>query len=235
VFAINHSTLVSSKGVKFILMSQFIAAAENWLLANTSVPGHQRQALAQMVPVLLPGPSETGPTIISVCGPPGTGKSTLAGACVAALEGDRIPALVLSLDDYYLGKDKRLALTRTDHPLFSVRGVPGTHDIDLLVSHLSELCRPDHVEISLPLFDKSTDNRMEETRTVASGFSPAYIFVEGWIAGVPPQSGGALLSPVNKLESEQDQDAEWRSMVNSYLYDYFTGLNRHHLAPAAGD
>ena len=211
--------------VKFPAMSQFISAAEEWLNTNTSMPREQRQALAEIVPVLLKDCSDSGQKIFSVAGPPGTGKSTLAGTCAAALESERISSIVISLDDYYLPAADRQKLSRSEHPLFSVRGVPGTHDLDLLITHLEQLSRPDHEDILMPLFNKSIDDRLDTPGIVKAGFVPANVFIEGWIAGVPPQGTGALLGPVNEFEEEQDPDSEWRCRVNSYLYDYFHALD----------
>lgn len=211
--------------VKFTLMSQFIPAAEEWLSTNTTLPQAQRHALATAAQGLVAACSDSVPNVISVCGAPGTGKSTLAHACCSALEDDRQSAMVLSLDDYYLTAKQRNQLARAEHPLFAVRGVPGTHDLDLLTGHVRQLFDPAHGEINLPRFDKSTDDRMEAVRVVPSGFVPSFLFIEGWIAGVPPQAGGALLSPVNQFEASNDEDGEWRAKVNAYLYDYHEALD----------
>ena len=69
----------------------------------------------------------------------GSGKSTLVKAIAHVLEDvHHVNAVVLSLDDFYLTKAERELLARTVHPLFATRGVPGTHDLDLLRQTLSE-------------------------------------------------------------------------------------------------
>ena len=37
--------------------------------------------------------------------------------------------MLLSIDDYYFSKKKRIKLSKKIHPLLITRGVPGTHDI----------------------------------------------------------------------------------------------------------
>ena len=119
-------------------MEQFISAADHWLSAHTTIPQEQRTALARLVPELLQKMPEKQPAIIAVCGAPGTGKSTLANACLAGLNSFDTQGIVVSLDDYYLPRAERQTLSETEHPLFSVRGVPGTHDLDLLAEHLQD-------------------------------------------------------------------------------------------------
>ena len=206
-------------------MTQFIAAAEKWLMASTSIPVRQRLALAGAIPGLLQSLPLSRPCVIAVSGPPGTGKSTIAHACSAALECTGQTSIVLSLDDYYLSSPERGKLSRSEHRLFAVRGVPGTHDFELLVEQLQVLLDPNHGEILLPIFDKYSDRRLKDSRKVAAGYSPEFVFIEGWIAGVPPQPGEQLLLPVNDLESSQDSDGEWRHRVNAQLYDYFSALD----------
>ncbi len=62
----------------------------------------------------------------------GSGKSTLAAQLCAALTQRGIATLAMSLDDFYFGRGERKRLARDVHPLLATRGVPGTHDLDLL-------------------------------------------------------------------------------------------------------
>jgi D-glycerate 3-kinase len=227
VFAVSHSTFVSLISVKFPAMSQFIAAAKQWLSTNTSILPDRQQALADIVPSLLSDYPASSQKITSIAGPPGTGKSTLAGACSSALENTGVSCLVLSLDDYYLPRTERMKLAKEEHSLFAVRGVPGTHDLSLLMAHLDALKDSGHGPLEIPLFDKFLDDRQEDVKIVDAGFVPDHIFIEGWVAGVPPQSGGKLLNCMGQFEEENDADGEWRMLVNANLYDYFSELDSH--------
>lgn len=153
-------------------------------------------------------------------GAPGTGKTTLAGACAAALRSDGRQALVISLDDYYLPRADRQQLARRIDPLLANRGAPGTHDISLLKQHLSSLRDPAHAEIRLPVFDKSRDERSSDARCIPPGFIPDCVFVEGWVVGVPPQTDEALSLPTGSFESSRDSDGRWRRYVNAQLAEY---------------
>ena len=102
--------------------------------------------------------------LVGISGAQGTGKSTLAVFLQTALESFvnwRI--VVLSLDDFYLTKAKRVRLAEQVHPLLQTRGAPGTHDVRMLVDHLAKLRRLDTgTSLRLPRFDTALDDRANE-------------------------------------------------------------------------
>lgn len=178
--------------------------AEKWfvpLLVNIATMGEQRAE----------------PLLVSIHGAQGSGKSTLAQWLALALpEWAGLTACAVSLDDFYCTKDRRQALAHSVHPLLATRGVPGTHDCDLMAETLHRL-RYDDGPVPLPVFDKALDDRIErrDWRTVQA---PVDIVIwEGWCLGVPPQPAASLVEPVNALESEQDPNGVWRHYVNERL------------------
>ena len=48
------------------------------------------------------------------------------------------------------------------HPLFKTRGVPGTHDINLVKNFLLILKKKNLKKFKLPKFDKSIDDRLKK-------------------------------------------------------------------------
>ena len=64
----------------------------------------------------------SGHRVCALAGLQGTGKSTLGAqlAAQARSRGERL--VVLSIDDFYLGRRERLQLGRTVHPLLATRG-----------------------------------------------------------------------------------------------------------------
>ncbi len=175
--------------------------------------------LARMLRELAAGSAR--PLRVGVSGAQGSGKTTLAALLPRLLAHWGLRAISLSVDDFYLSRARRLALAETTHPLLAARGVPGTHDLDLLVAVLDELEQEqarDGDSVALPIFDKSVDDRAGST--VWSGGRPALILLEGWFVGLGPQAPAALGQPVNPLEAEQDPHGVWRRFVNDRLAEY---------------
>ena len=72
-----------------------------------------------------------------IAGSQGIGKSTIVKVLKKNLEiYYKKKVLSLSLDDYYLSKKERISLSNTIHPLLLTRGVPGTHDTELLLQNI---------------------------------------------------------------------------------------------------
>jgi len=156
--------------------------------------------------------------LVGLSGLQASGKSTLASQIAAAAKARGIPAHVLALDDFYLGRRARGALARSVHPLLATRGVPGTHDIALLERTVRALRdasprRPARV----PRFEKGLDTRLPPSRWTRVTTPPRLILLEGWCIGVPPQDVSALARPLNDLEHREDTDARWRTWANTQL------------------
>ena len=161
------------------------------------------------------------PYIIGLSGLQGSGKSTLARVLKAQAEARGWPTDVLSLDDFYYPRSEREALAREVHPLLRTRGVPGTHEIELLLSVLAALPHAsDKLPVSWPRFDKGRDTRIPPSRWPHVTRPPKLVILEGWALGLRPQLQAALETPVNALEREEDPDGRWRHWVNKQLRGY---------------
>jgi D-glycerate 3-kinase len=155
----------------------------------------------------------------------GSGKSTLAAQLVAQARIAGIDALALSIDDFYFGRAARLRLARDVHPLLATRGVPGTHDIGLLLQTLAALQTASaEAPARVPRFDKGRDTRLPPSLWRRVARAPHLIILEGWCVGVPAQSATALRRPLNRLEREEDRDARWRGWVNMQLARHYAPL-----------
>ncbi len=169
-------------------------------------------AIVQMVSAKR-GESGTSPVTVGIAGAQGSGKSTLAGLLRIVLENvPGLSATVLSLDDFYKTRGEREEMARSVHPLFAVRGVPGSHDMALLNRVVERL--KSGLAVESPVFNKAQDDRSQQSRTIEA---VDVIVLEGWCWGAIPQSEISLEKPVNELEKRRDSDGFWRRRVNDEL------------------
>src|SRR6478672_9594557 len=98
-------------------------------------------AVVERVAALLTRRARTArrPLLIGLSGLQGSGKSTLSAQLTCTLNLSGVSAFAMSLDDFYLGRRDRARLARDVHPLFTTRGVPGTHDLELFGRTLAAL------------------------------------------------------------------------------------------------
>lgn len=162
--------------------------------------------------------------VLGINGAQGTGKSTLALLLSTLLESDGHRVANLSIDDFYYSKARREALAQSVHPLLASRGVPGTHDIESALALLPRLFDTESDEpITLPGFDKASDDCIPLARCRQIRGPVDVVIVEGWFVGAEPQQESALLEPINRLEEQEDGDGRWRRYVNQQLSaDYQT-------------
>lgn len=160
--------------------------------------------------------------LIGIAGAQGSGKTTLARAAAAQLG-----AAHLSLDDVYLTRAERQALARDVHPLFAVRGPPGTHDLGLMKQTVAALrVAAADSRTPLPAFDKLADDRAPEPVWPVFTGRPSAVLIDGWCMGATPQAEEDLIAPINRLEAERDRGGQWRGAANAALSDAYADAFR---------
>jgi D-glycerate 3-kinase len=101
--------------------------------------------------------------------------------------------------------------------LFKTRGVPGTHDINLIKKFFYFIKEKKFAKTKLPKFDKSMDDRLKKKYWFNIKERPEIVILEGWCVGAQPQSNSLIKKPINILEKYEDQDLIWRKYVNEKL------------------
>ena len=101
-----------------------------------------------------------------IAGSQGAGKSTLAKIFKLVLENVyKKKVMLLSIDDYYLSKNRRNKLSKNIHPLLITRGVPGTHDIVALKNNIINF-KKKKINIIHPKFNKLKDEIIRKMKII---------------------------------------------------------------------
>ena len=156
--------------------------------------------------------------VIGLSGGQGSGKTTIAAIIKIILRSKyNLNIINFSIDDFYKTQKQRKKMSLKVHKLFSTRGVPGTHDINLLTKCFINLIKKNFRPFSMPKFDKSNDDRFSKAKWVKIKRKPDIVIFEGWCVGAKYQSNLQLKKPINFLEKKYDKDLIWRKKVNFEL------------------
>ena len=159
-----------------------------------------------------------GTLIIGLSGGQGTGKTTISSIISLILRKYfHLNVFKISIDDFYKTRKERKLLSKNIHPLLMTRGVPGTHDIDLMLYFFKKIQTKKFREFKLPKFNKAFDDRYKKKYWYKLKSKPDIVIFEGWCVGAKPQNFRQLKKSVNLLEKSYDQNFVWRKFVNNQL------------------
>ena len=169
--------------------------------------------------------------IIGLTGGQGAGKSTITQIIKLILETKyNLRVVYFSIDDFYKKASERKKMSKKVHWLFKTRGVPGTHDTSLIKKIFLNLTKKNFKPLTIPLFDKSKDDRFNKKKWQKIKKQPEIIIFEGWCVGAKPQKIKYLKRSINILEKKYDTNLIWRSRVNYELQneyaEIFNKINR---------
>ncbi len=163
--------------------------------------------------------------IIGLSGGQGAGKSTITGILQFILKKKYgLNLCVFSIDDFYKTKAERKKMSKKIHPLFLTRGVPGTHDLNLIKKTIKKLKKKNFKTVMIPKFDKSTDDRFKKSKWQKIKRPPNIIIFEGWCVGAKHQKNTQLIKSLNLIERKYDFDFSWRKRVNNSLKGQYKKL-----------
>ena len=74
------------------------------------------------------------PYFVGLAGGQGTGKTTISSLIKIILtKYFKLKVFRISIDDFYKTRKERISLSKRVHPMLLTRGVPGTHDINMML------------------------------------------------------------------------------------------------------
>ena len=148
----------------------------------------------------------------------GSGKTTIAEILKIILKKFfKRKIYVSSIDDFYKTFEERKKMSNNVHSLFKTRGVPGTHDVNLIKNFFEILKKKKFRKIKLPKFEKAIDNRLKKKYWFNIKKKPEIVILEGWCVGAKPQINSEIKKPINNLEKFEDENLIWRKHVNEKL------------------
>ena len=101
--------------------------------------------------------------------------------------------------------------------MFLIRGVPGTHDINMMLNFFKKVKSKKFKRLKLPTFNKAIDDRFNKKRWYDLKEKPDVIIFEGWCVGAKAEVNKTLKKSINSLEKINDQKLIWRKHVNQQL------------------
>ena len=158
------------------------------------------------------------PYFIGLAGGQGTGKTTISSIIKIILEKYfKMNVFKISIDDFYKTRKERINLSKKIHPMLMTRGVPGTHDIKMMLDFFNKAKNKKFKKLKLPNFNKAIDDRFPKKNWNNINEKPDIIIFEGWCVGARAEINKTLKKPINFLEKTNDHNLVWRKYVNHQL------------------
>jgi len=158
------------------------------------------------------------PYFVGLAGGQGTGKTTTSSIIKIILEKYfKLKVFKISIDDFYKTRKERMTLSKKVHPMLLTRGVPGTHDINMMLDFFKKSKSKKFKQIKLPNFNKAIDDRFPKNKWNTINKRPDIIIFEGWCVGARPEANKTLKKTINSMEKANDQKLVWRKYVNQQL------------------
>jgi D-glycerate 3-kinase len=104
------------------------------------------------------------------------------------------------------------------------RGVPGTHDIDMMLKFFKKVKNKKFKRLKLPTFNKAIDDRFNKKRWYDLKEKPDVIIFEGWCVGAKAEKNNTLNKTINLMEKNKDKKKIWRKYVNQQLKSKYKNL-----------
>ena len=165
------------------------------------------------------------PYFVGLAGGQGSGKTTISSLIKIILtKYFKLKVFRISIDDFYRTKKEREKLSKRIHPMLLTRGVPGTHNINMMLNFFKKSKSKKFKRLKLPTFDKAIDDRSKKDKWYDLREKPDVIIFEGWCVGARSEKNVTLKKTINSMEKFDDQKQIWRKYVNQQLKTKYKNL-----------
>ena len=165
------------------------------------------------------------PYFVGLAGGQGTGKTTISSLIrIILAKYFKLNVFRISIDDFYKTRKERINLSKRVHPMLLTRGVPGTHDINMMLNFFKKSKSKKFNRLKLPTFNKAIDDRYNKKKWYDLKKRPDVIIFEGWCVGAKSEKNNTLKRPINIMEKTKDKKQIWRKYVNDQLKSKYKKL-----------
>ena len=165
------------------------------------------------------------PYFVGLAGGQGTGKTTSSSLIKIILtKYFKLKVFRISIDDFYKTRKERIRLSKRVHSMLLTRGVPGTHDINMMLNFFKKMKSKKFKRLKLPTFNKAIDDRFNKKRWYDLKEKPDVIIFEGWCVGAKAEKINTLNKTINLMEKNKDKKKIWRKYVNQQLKSKYKNL-----------
>ena len=169
--------------------------------------------------------SKKRPYFVGLAGGQGTGKTTISSLVrIILIKYFKLKVFRISIDDFYKTRKERMNLSKRIHPMLLTRGVPGTHDINMMLDFFRKVKSKKFKRLKLPTFNKAIDDRFNRKSWYDLKNRPDVIIFEGWCVGAKSEKNTTLKKTINSMEKAKDQKQIWRKYVNQQLKSKYKNL-----------
>jgi len=165
------------------------------------------------------------PYFVGLAGGQGTGKTTISSLIrIILTKYFKLNVFRISIDDFYKTRNERINLSKRVHPMLLTRGVPGTHNINMMLSFFKKSKIRKFKRFKLPTFNKAIDDRYNKNKWYDLKMRPDVIIFEGWCVGAKSEKSISLKKSINSMEKLKDKKQVWRKYVNDQLKSKYKKL-----------
>jgi len=166
------------------------------------------------------------PYFVGLAGGQGTGKTTISSLIrIILIKYFKLNVFRISIDDFYKTRKERINLSKRIHPMLLTRGVPGTHDINMILNFFKKSKVKKFKRLKLPTFNKAVDDRFNKNRWYDLKKRPDVVIFEGWCVGAKSEKNISLKKTINSMEKVKDHKQIWRRYVNQQLKSKYKSLH----------
>ncbi len=165
------------------------------------------------------------PYFVGLAGGQGTGKTTISSLIkIILIKYFKLKVFRISIDDFYKMRRERISLSKRVHSMLLTRGVPGTHDVNMMLSFFRKVKSKNFKRLKLPTFNKAIDDRFNKKKWYDLKSKPDVIIFEGWCVGAKSEKNNSLKKTINSMEKTKDPKQIWRKYVNQQLKSKYKNL-----------